>query len=517
MSGLDLTLEPERQVHRFEVINGVGGRRRWTMDDKARIIAETLEPGAVVSAVARRDGLRPQQVFAWRREARKRSALITDTAPAFVPAVIDTPAAATLPDAAAISSSRAKPRSAKPAAAIEVEAAYCLPICRAWRWSSTSRITLARVAGAACIGSARTSSERLDIVPAQMRVIVVRRPKYACRTCEDRVVQAPAPARLIEGGLPSEATVAHVLVSKYGDHLPLYRQSQIFERNGIDLDRSTLADWVGRSAALLEPLADAIGRHVLKGQAIFADDTPLKMQAPGNGRTKTARIWTYVRDERPWLGQAPPAAWYQFTVDRKGEHPASHLSGYHGWMHADGYAGFNELYRSGGISEVACLAHIRRKFTDVFQSDGSVDRRGGHQAHRRIIRRGETGPRSCARSTGRDPSGEGQTDLGGSRRLAARPAPEDLRQIRTGQGDPLCADRDEEGSPATSMTAPWRWINNCAERSMKPQSRSVFHYALPIQVSVNIGSVSASTMRHGRPFRGTAVLIDSDARSSARI
>ena len=180
------------------------------------------------------------------------------------------------------------------------------------------------------------------------------------------------PSRPIERGRPGPGLLAHVLVSKYGDHLPLYRQSQIFERDGIDLDRSTLADWVGKSAALLEPLADAIGRHVLGGQAIFADDTPVKMQAPGNGRTKTTRIWTYVRDERTWLGQAPPAAWYQFTVDRKGEHPARHLATYKGWIHADGYAGFNELYRGGAIREVACMAHIRRKFTDVFQSEGSL-------------------------------------------------------------------------------------------------------------------------------------------------
>lgn len=163
-----------------------------------------------------------------------------------------------------------------------------------------------------------------------------------------------------------------MLVSKYADYLPLYRQSTIFERGGIDLDRSTLADWVGKSAELLEPLADAIGRHVRAGQAIFADDTPIMMQAPGNGRCKTARVWTYVRDERPWLSQAPPMALYQFTVDREGAHPAGHLAKYKGWMHADGYSGFNELYRSGGVSEVACLAHIRRKFVDVSQSEGST-------------------------------------------------------------------------------------------------------------------------------------------------
>ena len=151
---------------------------------------------------------------------------------------------------------------------------------------------------------------------------------------------------------------------------PLYRQSQIFGREGIDLDRSTLADWVGKSAALLEPLADAIGRHVLNGRAIFADDTPIRMQA--KVKCATARIWTYVRDERPWSGDDPPAAWYQFSTDRKGEHPTKHLVKYKGWMHADGYAGFNDLYRSGNVREVACMAHIRRKFTDIFKAEGSI-------------------------------------------------------------------------------------------------------------------------------------------------
>jgi len=214
-------------------------------------------------------------------------------------------------------------------------------------------------------------TEELDYLPGRFVVNRIVRPRMACKTC-DAICQAPLPSRPIERGRPGPGLLAHVLVSKYGDHLPLYRQSQIFEREGIDLDRSTLCDWVGKSAALLEPLADAIGRHVLRGQAIFADDTPIKMQAPGNGRTKTARIWTYVRDERPWLGDDPPAACYRFTVDRKGEHPEQHLASYKGWMHADGYAGFNGLYRSGGVREVACMAHIRRKFVDVFQSEGSV-------------------------------------------------------------------------------------------------------------------------------------------------
>ncbi len=155
-------------------------------------------------------------------------------------------------------------------------------------------------------------------------------------------------------------------------HFPLYRQSQIFDREGIDLDRSSLADWVGKSTSLLEPLADAIGRHVREGQAIFADDTPVKLLNPGAGKTKTARLWAYVRDERPWVGDAPQAAWYQFSPDRKGIRPGRHLSNYEGWMHADGYAGFEELYRSGKVHEVACMAHIRRKFVDVHKSQGSA-------------------------------------------------------------------------------------------------------------------------------------------------
>ena len=133
-----------------------------------------------------------------------------------------------------------------------------------------------------------------------------------------------------------------------------------------------MADWVGKATALLEPLADAIGRHVRQGPALFADDTPVKMLSPGNKRTKTARAWAYVRDERPWNGQAPPCAWYQFTIDRKGDHPVSHLTGYKGWVHADGYSGFNGLFGENKASEMACMAHIRRKFVDVQQSQGSA-------------------------------------------------------------------------------------------------------------------------------------------------
>ncbi len=213
-------------------------------------------------------------------------------------------------------------------------------------------------------------TEELEYVPGRFIVNRIVRPRFACSGC-DRFVQAPLPSRPIERGRPGPGLLAHVLVSKFADHLPLYRQSQIFERDGLDLDRSTLAEWVGKATALLGPLAEAIGRHVLGGDAIFADDTSVAMLAPGTGKTQTARLWTYARDERPWAGEAPPAAWYRFSGDRKGQHPKDHLSDFRGWMHADGYAGFEDLYRSGAIREVACMAHIRRKFVDVHRAQGS--------------------------------------------------------------------------------------------------------------------------------------------------
>ena len=214
-------------------------------------------------------------------------------------------------------------------------------------------------------------TEELEYVPGRFVVNRIVRPRKACGGCE-AIVQSPLPSRPIERGRPGPGLLAHVLVSKYADHLPLYRQSQIYAREGIDLDRSTMADWVGRSTALLEPLADEIGRMVRRGDALFADDTPVKMQAPGHKKTKTARVWTYVRDERQCSGSSPPCAWYQFTIDRKGEHPVSHLAGYKGWVHADGYSGFNGLFGDNKAGEMACMAHVRRKFVDVFASQGNA-------------------------------------------------------------------------------------------------------------------------------------------------
>jgi transposase len=212
-------------------------------------------------------------------------------------------------------------------------------------------------------------TEELEYIPGRFVVNRIIRPRMNCACCET-FHQADLPWRPIERGRPGPGLIAHVLVSRYGGHLPLYRQSQIYNREGVDLDRSTLAGWVGKSTVLLEPLADTVKQHILKGQAIFADDTPVKMLVPGSGKTRTARLWAYVRDERPRAGEAHPAARYQFSSDRKGVRPREHLTAYEGFMHAYGYSGFNDLYRTGNVSEVACMAHVWRKFVDIHKAQG---------------------------------------------------------------------------------------------------------------------------------------------------
>src|SRR5881275_2653482 len=208
-------------------------------------------------------------------------------------------------------------------------------------------------------------AERLDIVPAQFRVLVVRRPKYACRTCEDVVMQAPAPARLIEGGLPTEATVAQVLVSKYADHLPLYRQAQIYARQGIDLDRSTLADWVGHAAWHLRPLHERLLMRLRQLPRLFADETTAPVLDPGRGRTKTGQLWAYAADDRPWGGSDPPGVAYVYAPDRKAERPITHLAGFTGILQVDGYAGYSKLAERGDVELAFCWAHMRRNFYEL--------------------------------------------------------------------------------------------------------------------------------------------------------
>jgi transposase len=207
-------------------------------------------------------------------------------------------------------------------------------------------------------------TEQLEYVPESFKVIRHVRPKFACNGC-DRLVEAPAPSRPIERGIAGPGLLAHVLVSKFADHLPLYRQSEIYARQGVEIERSTLAGWVGASSELLSPLVAALQKHVLAASKLHADDTPIPVLAPGNGKTKTGRLWTYVRDDRPAGEDTPPAVWFTYSPDRKGEHPRQHLKNFQGALQADAYAGFHHLYGDGAIFEVACWAHARRKFHEI--------------------------------------------------------------------------------------------------------------------------------------------------------
>jgi len=212
-------------------------------------------------------------------------------------------------------------------------------------------------------------SERLDKVPARLRVIVTRRPKYACRSCTDGVVQAPAPHRLIEGGLPTEMLVADVLVSKYADHLPLYRQAQILAREGVRIDRSTLAHWVGFAAFELAPLHHRLVSILKASTKLFADETRCPVLDPGRGKTKTGYLWAIARDDRPWGGSDPPAVAYIYAPGRGGEHAATLLGGFSGILQVDGYAGYDrqaDAKRPGGPLMLAyCWSHFRRRFYDI--------------------------------------------------------------------------------------------------------------------------------------------------------
>jgi hypothetical protein len=221
-------------------------------------------------------------------------------------------------------------------------------------------------------------------------------------------VQAPAPSRPIERGIAGPGLLAHVLVAKYGDHLPLYRQSQMYAREGVELERSTLAEWVGGASRLLRPLVDALRRHVLSGPTVHADDTPVPVLAPGRGKTVTGRLWAYVRDERPAGQSRAPALWMAYSPDRKGEHPQAHLQDFTGVIHADGFAGYDKLYGDMRV-EAACWAHVRRKFYDISQSHPSpiageairrigvlyaieAQIRGQLPEHRQAIRMAQTQP-----------------------------------------------------------------------------------------------------------------------------
>lgn len=213
-------------------------------------------------------------------------------------------------------------------------------------------------------------SEMLEYVPAQFKVLRHVRVKLSCTRCE-KVMEGATPSRPIERGMAGPGLLAHVLVSKYAHHLPLYRQSEIYARAGVELERSTLADWVGGASRLLEPLVESLRRYVMAAGKLHADDTPVPVLAPGTGKTKTGRLWTYVRDDRPAGDSAAPAVWFAYSPDRRGEHPQQHLADFCGILQADAYAGFNAIYESGRIQEAACWAHVRRKMYDLEQAHAS--------------------------------------------------------------------------------------------------------------------------------------------------
>jgi transposase len=267
-------------------------------------------------------------------------------------------------------------------------------------------------------------SERLDVIPAQYRVLVTRRPKFACRACEGSIVQAPAPNRLIEGGLPTEGLVAHIITAKFGDHLPLYRQSQIMARQGIEIDRSTLASWVGIAAAELKPIYLQIRQNLLSSAKLYADETTAPVLDPGRGRTKTGYFWSLARDDRPWNGHdnasspspatGPPAVVYTYAPGRGSEHAQALLDGYSGIVQCDGYAAYKKLadagHNGGPVTLAFCTAHWRRKFYEVASGGKPApianealrriaalyaieDRiRGRSAEERRIVRQAETRP-----------------------------------------------------------------------------------------------------------------------------
>jgi len=312
-------------------------------------------------------------------------------------------------------------------------------------------------------------SEMLEYLPASFKVVRHVRPKMCCATC-DRIVQVPAPSRPIDRGMAGPGLLAHVLTAKFCDHLPLYRQSAIYAREGVELDRSTLARWVGESSSLLAPLVEALRRHVMSASKLHGDDTPVPVLAPGTGKTRTGRLWTYVRDDRPSGSTDPPAVWFTYSPDRKGEHPQRHLKHFKGILQADAYAGFNKLYEDGSIQEAPCMAHIRRKFYDLMEAHHSpiateaIDRIGRLYAIEKEIR-------------GR--------------------SPDQRRSVRNARARPL-------------LDSMHLWLEtSLATLSRKSETAAAIHYALtlwPAMVCyVDDGRIEIDNSAAERALRGVAV------------
>ena len=313
----------------------------------------------------------------------------------------------------------------------------------------------------------------LEYVPSHFKRVLHVRPKMSCRACET-VVQAPMPTLPIEKGRPGPALLAHVLVSKYCDHLPLYRQADIYARSGVEIDRSVMAGWVGHMAALLEPLAERIARHVRAGAALHADDTPVPVLDPGRGRTKTGRLWTAVRDESPYGSTAPPAAFYLYSPDRKAERAHALLKGCRGHLHADAYAGFAGLYEAdpltgapAPLTEVACWAHARRKIYDIHVETKSP---AAAQALEMIAR---------LFAIEADIKGKPPAERLAARRAKATPILSELRAFLDATMEKISGKSSLAGAfryAASRWTALTRYVddgrlemsNNAAERAMRP-------------------------------------------------
>jgi transposase len=228
-------------------------------------------------------------------------------------------------------------------------------------------------------------SEVLDYEPGTFHVVRHVRPKLACAGCHT-ISQALAPSRPVDRCMAGAGLLTHILVSKFADHVPLYRMCQIFGREDIELARSTITDWVGQAGWLLTPLAQAVGRYVLKAAKIHGDDTPIRSLGGKGKKAHTGRLWVYVRDDRPSGDQAPPAVWFQYSADRKGEHPVRHLKNFTGILQADAYAGYNALYEGGRITEAGCWSHARRKVWDIHVKQHGLP---GTLAHQALVRIGE--------------------------------------------------------------------------------------------------------------------------------
>lgn len=226
-------------------------------------------------------------------------------------------------------------------------------------------------------------AEVLDYAPGSFKVIRHIRPKFACAQCHT-ITQDAAPSRPISRCLAGAGLLAQVLVSKYCDHIPLYRQKQMYARAGVHVERSTQCDWVAGCASLLEPLVQSLQRYVLNAYKVHTDDTPVPVLSPGRGKTKTARLWVYARDDRAWADPSPPAVWYQYSENRKGENPRQHLRGFVGVLQADAYAGYDKIFEDGRIIEAACWAHCRRKFYEIHERQEHAVGTLAHEALHRI-------------------------------------------------------------------------------------------------------------------------------------